>query len=426
MADIILESFPFDAMEVLNEESSQMEPDREYAAEVFRKYFRMFLSNGVYFGDYKNYGENSMKVTADGGMNIRVAKGAGLIEGADYENTEERILTLERPITATRKDRIVVQFNASLDTRATKLIVKQGTGESTVAELQRDENIYEICIAEVTVRSTSNITAEDVKDTRLDKNICGIVNSLISVDGEELYQQFQEYIGTISDNLMLKNQDNVCTGKITASGGFEGSLNGNVSGSSGSCTGNAATATKLQTARNIALSGGATGSASFNGSANANINVTGLNVSKANSGTLPIARGGTGNSTGNAATATKLQTARTIALTGDVTGSVSFDGSKDVSINANLNTTTITGKISLSKGSGSVSLNYPNGYNSNNCIPLAVGIDIMATNYYSYYSVNTMQFEIRLASSNIAVNVDSSDGVGTSGTKNVKVVLMKI
>ena len=246
MADIILESFPFDAMEVLNEESSQMEPDREYAAEVFRKYFRMFLSNGVYFGDYKNYGENSMKVTADGGMNIRVAKGAGLIEGADYENTEERILTLERPITATRKDRVVVQFNASLDTRATKLIVKQGTGESTVAELQRDENVYEICIAEVTARSTSNITAEDVKDTRLDKNICGLVNSLITVDGEELYQQFQEYIGTISDNLMLKNQDNVCTGKITAQGGFEGNLKGDVDGNAKTAT----TATKAITATN--------------------------------------------------------------------------------------------------------------------------------------------------------------------------------
>ena len=386
MADILLESFPFDSMEVLNQESSQMEPDREYAAEVFRRYFRMFLSNGVYFGDYKNYGENSMKVTTDGGMNVKVAKGAGLIEGADYENTEERIITLERPITATRKDRIVVQFNASLDTRATKLIVKQGTGESTVAELQRDENIYEICIAEVTVRSTSNITAEDVKDTRLDKNICGIVNSLISVDGEELYQQFQEYIGTISDNLMLKNQDNVCTGKITASGGFEGSLNGNVSGSSGSCTGNAATATKLQTARNIALSGGATGSASFNGSANANINVTGLNVSKANSGTLPIARGGTGNSTGNAATATKLQTARNIALTGDVTGSVSFDGSKNVSMVTNLaNVVVLTGTMS----NGSKTISYPSGYNKDNCVVITKMLKRVGVASSRGYSIGT-------------------------------------
>lgn len=209
MADIILESFPFDSMEVLNTESEQMEPDRQYEASIFRKYFKMFLSNGVYYGHYKNYGENSMKVTADGGMNIKVAKGAGLIEGADYENTEERIITIERPITATRIDRIVVQFNASLDTRATKLMVKQGTGESTVAELQRDENIYEICIAEVTVKSTSNITAEDIKDTRLDKNICGIVNSLISVDGEELYQRFQDYIDSVTENLVRKDEENV-------------------------------------------------------------------------------------------------------------------------------------------------------------------------------------------------------------------------
>ena len=42
--------------------------------------------------------------------------------------------------------------------------------------------------------------------------------------------------------------------------------------------------------------------------------------------------------TGNAATATKLQTPRTIALTGKVTGSVNFDGSTDASI-----TTAITG-----------------------------------------------------------------------------------
>ena len=214
--DIILESFPFDSMEVLNTESKQMEPDREYEAAIFRKYFKMFLSNGVYYGHYKNYGENSMKVTSDGGMNVRVAKGAGLIEGADFENTEERVITLERPISSTRKDRIVVQFNASLDTRATKLIVKQGTEESTVAELQRDENVYEICIAEVTVRSTSNITEEDVKDTRLDKNICGLVNSLITVDGEELYQRFQDYIDSVTENLVRKDEANV-----TISGTFK-------------------------------------------------------------------------------------------------------------------------------------------------------------------------------------------------------------
>jgi hypothetical protein len=44
----------------------------------------------------------------------------------------------------------------------------------------------------------------------------------------------------------------------------------------------------------------------------------------------------TGNLTGNAGTATKLATARTIALSGDVTGSTTFDGSGDVTISATI------------------------------------------------------------------------------------------
>lgn len=45
--------------------------------------------------------------------------------------------------------------------------------------------------------------------------------------------------------------------------------------------------------------------------------------------------------TGNAGTATKLATARTISLTGAVTGSVSFDGSKNVSITTSIASGTV-------------------------------------------------------------------------------------
>ncbi|WP_252381728.1 beta strand repeat-containing protein [Escherichia coli] len=81
--------------------------------------------------------------------------------------------------------------------------------------------------------------------------------------------------------------------KLNASGGITGSLSGNAS-----------TATKLQTARTI-------GGVSFDGSAN--INLPGVNAA------------GNQNTTGNAATATKLQTARTI-------NGVSFNGSANISI----------------------------------------------------------------------------------------------
>lgn len=90
------------------------------------------------------------------------------------------------------------------------------------------------------------------------------------------------------------------------------------------CTGNSATATKLSSARTISLSGKVTGTATgFDGTSNVAIPVTAV-----------IADG----CTGNAATATKLVTARTISLTGDVTGTTTFDGSGNASIAATVTT----------------------------------------------------------------------------------------
>ncbi|AXP29277.1 TPA: hypothetical protein IHK07_002232 [Escherichia coli] len=89
-------------------------------------------------------------------------------------------------------------------------------------------------------------------------------------------------------------------------------------------TGNAATATKLQTARTI-------GGVSFDGTAN--INLPGVNVA------------GNQNTSGNAATATKLQTARTI-------NGVSFDGSKNIELTPRSIGTINSITMSFSGGAG--------------------------------------------------------------------------
>ena len=57
-------------------------------------------------------------------------------------------------------------------------------------------------------------------------------------------------------------------------GNLTGNVTGNVSGSAGTATGNAGSATVLATARNIALGGDLSGSASFDGSANISISAT--------------------------------------------------------------------------------------------------------------------------------------------------------
>ena len=112
--------------------------------------------------------------------------------------------------------------------------------------------------------------------------------------------------GTSGDAVPLANGANTWSAKQTFSGGAQGAL-----------TGNASTATKLQTARKI-------GGVAFDGSAD--INLPGVNAA------------GNQATSGNAGSATKLQTARKI-------GGASFDGTADISVD------TLRQNLNLGEGS---------------------------------------------------------------------------
>lgn len=107
-------------------------------------------------------------------------------------------------------------------------------------------------------------------------------------------------------------------------------------GLAGELTGNASTATKLQTARRI-------GGVAFDGSGD--INLPGVNQQ------------GNQNTTGNAATATKLQTARNI-------NGVRFDGSGDININTLVGRGRVTALTGSNKGTPGIQMYevYNNGY----------------------------------------------------------------
>jgi len=97
---------------------------------------------------------------------------------------------------------------------------------------------------------------------------------------------------------------------------------------------------KWTTARTISLTGGVTGSASIDGSANHSIITTvasnSHNHTIANVTGLQSALNAKLGASDNAGSATKLATARNIALTGDVTGTASFDGSSNISLSTNI------------------------------------------------------------------------------------------
>ena len=123
------------------------------------------------------------------------------------------------------------------------------------------------------------------------------------------------------------NASNLTSGTVPDAR-LPGTITSNITGSSASCTGNSATATKLATARTI-------GGVAFDGSAN--INLPGVNSA------------GSQNTSGNAATATALATARTIA-------GVSFNGTANISLNNN----------AITNGAGYVTSSIINSLNASN------------------------------------------------------------
>jgi hypothetical protein len=160
---------------------------------------------------------------------------------------------------------------------------------------------------------------------------------------------------------------NFTAGTITAD------LTGNVSGSSGSTTGNAATATALQTARAIngvnfdgtaaitvaadagTLTGATLASNVLASSLTSVGTLSGLTVSAPISGSVT---GSSGSTTGNAATATALATGRTIAITGDLAyTSPSFDGTGNVTAAGTLATVATPGSTGSSTSIPIITIN---------------------------------------------------------------------
>ncbi len=171
-----LKSFPFDSIA----------DDREYPAAIFRNYFHKFLSTGVYFGKYKNYGDYSMKVVTSLGLNVRVTKGAGIIKGLDFELENDAVLPVNLSLGKIRKDMVVVKADDTLAERKTSLYIKEGT-DADFATLERTADVYELCLAKITVGDTkTTVDLDDIEDTRRNSDFAGIVTSLIDIDIQDV------------------------------------------------------------------------------------------------------------------------------------------------------------------------------------------------------------------------------------------------
>lgn len=165
--------------------------DKRYKSNDFRAYYALFIGNGVF---YRN--SSALKVVEGGGMTVMLSIGNAFIEGVGYRNTSALAIKLDMADgVLSRIDRIVIRNDYKK--RDTYAAVLKGaySAQPQAPALTRNADAYEIAVADVLVaKGVVSITQADITDTRLNKDLCGIVTALIEqADTTGIFEQFEAY-----------------------------------------------------------------------------------------------------------------------------------------------------------------------------------------------------------------------------------------
>jgi hypothetical protein len=168
--------------------------------------------------------------------------------------------------------------NADINASAGIDLTKLATGALPATITVASANIVTETIVNADISATAAIDKTKINGTAITAADAGTVTSTMIADGTIVNadinasaQIVDTKLATIATALKVSNSATTATNANTASaivardasGNFAaGTITADVSGSSGSCTGNAATSTKLSAAKTFALTGDVTGSAS--------------------------------------------------------------------------------------------------------------------------------------------------------------------
>ena len=172
--------------------------DRTYTADDYCDNLAVIISNGVL-----RSANDDLKVTASG-LNLTVNAGRAWINGHYYYNeTAYSLPPISTPTGGSRIDRVVLRFNNSIPVRSISLQYLTGTASTSPVppDITRAGNIYDLCLAEITV--TANSTTASVNDMRGNADLCGWVYS-VSGDGSfftSFDNTFTEWFESVKDTL---------------------------------------------------------------------------------------------------------------------------------------------------------------------------------------------------------------------------------
>lgn len=167
-------------------------PDRPFNADDFAKYFGTLIKNGV----FPNPSTNFQCIADQETMSVKMKAGIAWIDGHLRYDDNVHILEIDTADSVLdRIDRIVLRKDV-LD-RDIHWVVKKGemSGKPVAPTLQRDENAWELGIADVKVaHGTVSISQSMVTDTRLNTELCGLVTGVVTqIDTTTLFNQLEQW-----------------------------------------------------------------------------------------------------------------------------------------------------------------------------------------------------------------------------------------
>lgn len=156
--------------------------DRLYDAESFEYWLKKFFTTGVFDGDCQVTANNNMTVTVNGGY--------ANVDGKVKFFADEQVMQLETAgSTYGRIDTVVIERNDTDRDIVVKVISGGYSSNPQPTAPVRENGIYQLVIAQITVEAGAvRIGQEDIKDTRLDDSVCGIV--AVAVDRLETKQYY--------------------------------------------------------------------------------------------------------------------------------------------------------------------------------------------------------------------------------------------
>ena len=160
-----------------NKKTANGEDDRVYTAQDLRKPYNSVYTKGIK-PDADGTTADLLKVVSTGGMNIAVQKGEANL-GSWFENASAFNITLDNSTGADRYDCVIIRNDDNDDVRMPSIYIKSLSRVPALADLTRDDNVYEICVGYVRVPAlATEITQSNITDTRESGQLCNVMSGV--------------------------------------------------------------------------------------------------------------------------------------------------------------------------------------------------------------------------------------------------------